>query len=154
MVDSYICTIAIADDHLHMRQVVRQIIESFGYNIIIEAEDGQKLIDKIISGSVPDICVLDMNMPFLNGVQTTRILKERWPSIKIAIFSMSDRMKSLQPLKTISASERSIILKIYSAGLNAQPLSLMKYLSGNCFLTATLTQQGLLIMKSVLLRTS
>lgn len=91
MVDSYICTIAIADDHLHMRQVVRQIIESFGYNIIIEAEDGQKLIDKIISGSVPDICVLDMNMPFLNGVQTTRILKERWPSIKIAIFSMSDR---------------------------------------------------------------
>lgn len=91
MMNSCVKSFAIADDHWHMRQAIKQTLVSFGYNLIIEAEDGRKLIDQITSSSIPDICLLDMNMPFLNGVQTTRILKEKWPSIKIIIFSMSDR---------------------------------------------------------------
>lgn len=109
MIDSYISTIAIADDHWHMRHAIKQILESFGYNVIIEAENGQKLIDQIISGSEPDICLLDMNMPFLNGIETTCILKEKWPSIKIVIFSMNQSARVRQ--EALDAGADAYILK-------------------------------------------
>lgn len=109
MAYSYISSIGIADDHWHFRKALKLALESFGYNVIIEAENGQELIDKIIRGSVPDICVLDMNMPFLNGVQTTLKLKERWPFIPIVICSMNDSAHVRE--EALNAGANAYILK-------------------------------------------
>jgi len=82
--------IALADDHVMVRKGIKEIISSFGgFDIIIEASDGEELINLIKSVNVlPDICVLDINMPNKNGYDTLKGIKELWPSVKFLILTM------------------------------------------------------------------
>jgi len=83
--------IAIADDHEGVRGGLRLMLEGFGFEVIIEADNGEDLISKITHGSkFPDLCILDFNMPVMNGMETTIALKSEWRSIKIIGFSMND----------------------------------------------------------------
>src|SRR5579871_1115264 len=83
--------IAIAEDYALTRFSLRAIITSIpGYKICIEARNGKELIDHV-SGStyLPDILLLDICMPVLNGYDTIKILKKKWPQIKIIVLSQN-----------------------------------------------------------------
>lgn len=69
---------------------------SFGYDVIIEAEHGQSLIEKLEAGKLPDICIIDLKMPFLDGYKTTRYIKQKWPFIKVLIFSLENETPNQQ----------------------------------------------------------
>jgi len=84
-------TIAIVDDNALIRESVKFRLSSLGYNVIMEAENGQEFLDKLHENAVPDVCVLDINMPVMDGLETTIHLKKEWPAIKIIFFSMEDR---------------------------------------------------------------
>lgn len=79
--------IAIADDNKMMRLVIKDLIQSFGYTVTIEAENGNDLISQLQVSQIPDVCIVDVNMPVLNGFDTAFEIKKSWPSIKILIFS-------------------------------------------------------------------
>jgi two-component system, NarL family, invasion response regulator UvrY len=84
--------IAIADDQKLIRTGIAQIINSFGeFKVIIEAINGQDLMDKIRqSPELPDICVIDINMPVMNGYETSAAIRKTWPKIKCLALSMVD----------------------------------------------------------------
>jgi len=84
-------TIAIVDDNALIRESVKFRLSSLGYHVVMEAENGQEFLDKLHVNRAPDICVLDINMPVMDGLETTVHLKKEWPGVKIIFFSMEDR---------------------------------------------------------------
>jgi DNA-binding NarL/FixJ family response regulator len=81
-------TIGIADDHELMRSAIKLLLLKNNFSVIIEAANGDDLIIKIQNATEkPAICIVDANMPVLNGCETVVMLKERNPEIKIIAYS-------------------------------------------------------------------
>jgi len=82
--------ILVADDHELMRRGVRSLLEAeAGWRVIGEASNGQELLKKA-QELKPDIVVLDVGMPLLNGLEASRRLRKILPEVKILILSMHD----------------------------------------------------------------
>jgi len=97
-------TIAIVDDHAMLRQAVNLRLSLLGYKVILEAENGQVFIDNLPKlPAPPDICLLDINMPVLDGFETAIELKKSWPQIKILFFSMHNSNAFVCKAKQIGA---------------------------------------------------
>jgi DNA-binding NarL/FixJ family response regulator len=77
-------TVAIADDHALFRQAAVTVLSQIGFHVILEAADGLDLLSLLSHrASLPDISVLDIDMPFMDGYETARRLQRDYPSIKI-----------------------------------------------------------------------
>jgi DNA-binding NarL/FixJ family response regulator len=88
--------IAMADDHVLIRQALASLVESFGgYEVIIQASNGQELLDKIDMGNLPALILLDISMPVLNGIETAKIISTKFPDIKILALTMMDDEQSV-----------------------------------------------------------
>lgn len=81
--------IALADDETLFRKGIQILVEGFdNMEVVLEAENGQDLLDKLsISDALPDIILLDLNMPVLDGVETAKILQKKFSDLKIIILS-------------------------------------------------------------------
>lgn len=82
------CTVAIADDHDAVRGCLQYILSTWGYTVIIQAANGHELISQMNGLTLPDICIIDINMPGMNGNEAIRIIREKWPGVKILVYSM------------------------------------------------------------------
>jgi len=83
--------IVLVDDHRLFRSGIASLIDNLtGYKIIFEADNGQELIRRISQKFKPDIILLDMNMPVMNGESTAQWLIGHYPEISIIILSMID----------------------------------------------------------------
>ena len=80
--------IAVIEDHLMLRECLLNCLSLWGYSVIIQACNGQDFIDTIDNNNLPEICILDLNMPVLDGYETIKVLNNLWPGIKIIVFSM------------------------------------------------------------------
>jgi two-component system invasion response regulator UvrY len=85
-------TIAIADDHPCLRAGIMELIYKFGnYELAMEAGDGKEFLEKFDQlNTQPDLCMLDISMPIMNGFDTLKELKQKWPTQKVIIFSHYD----------------------------------------------------------------
>jgi DNA-binding NarL/FixJ family response regulator len=82
--------ILIADDHEVVRHGVRDLLSTQpGWEICGEAAAGREAI-QFIEKSKPDIAILDLSMPGLNGMETARQIRKSWPDIRILIFTMHE----------------------------------------------------------------
>lgn len=82
--------LAIADDHEIFRKGVIEIISSWDeFAVTIEAKHGKDLIYRLTNASkLPDICIIDINMPELNGYDTLAEIKKQWPKMKVLVLTM------------------------------------------------------------------
>lgn len=82
--------IAIVDDEALFRKGMGYIISDFeGMELIMEAPDGQDFLDRLAAGApLPDVVLMDMKMERLNGMETTKILLERHPDVKVLVLSL------------------------------------------------------------------
>jgi DNA-binding NarL/FixJ family response regulator len=91
--------IAIADDHEKVRLALKLFFEDNGFKVVIEAINGEDLIQKLRAATdMPDICVLDANMPVMDGCGAAPVLKNEFPDIKIIAFS-DDTSKGCKMLR-------------------------------------------------------
>jgi DNA-binding NarL/FixJ family response regulator len=90
MIDTKITRVLIVDDHAHAREAIReQLSEYEDFTIIGEAQNGEEAI--FLSDELePDLILMDINMPGLNGLKTTKLIKERHPNIIIVILTVSE----------------------------------------------------------------
>ncbi len=84
--------LALCDDHQLFRKGLRQLIEDFSIptEILWEAENGRDALHYTRKGLVPEILLLDAQMPVMDGEQTARILKSEFPDVKVLVLSMLD----------------------------------------------------------------
>ena len=82
-------TVAIADDYNLMRDTLAAFLLDLGYNVVIRAGNGRQLLDQLNhADSLPDLCLLDVDMPVMDGYETARYLHEHHASIKILATSV------------------------------------------------------------------
>jgi two-component system, NarL family, nitrate/nitrite response regulator NarL len=87
--------VLIADDHPHAQQAVIEMLEDDPYFTIVgQAKNGQEAIElsKLL---IPDIILMDIQMPIMNGLEATKVIKEDSPFIKIIMLSVSDDVADL-----------------------------------------------------------
>lgn len=85
-------TIGIADDQQLFLKSLATLINTFGkFQTVVEGLNGQDLLMKLEAGDhSPDIILLDVNMPVMDGVASARVLADRYPSTKLVALSMKD----------------------------------------------------------------
>jgi two-component system, chemotaxis family, chemotaxis protein CheY len=77
----------IADDDAIVRSVIRSFVEADGYKVCGEAADGVETIDRAAELK-PDLVLLDLAMPRLNGAEVASILRHAMPHVRIVLFTM------------------------------------------------------------------
>ncbi|WP_053144395.1 response regulator transcription factor [Pseudomonas sp. P97.38] len=86
----------LADDHEVTRTgFISMLAGSPGFEVVGQARDGQEALD-LCERLQPDIAILDIRMPVLNGLGAARILQQRQPGIKVVIFTMDDSPDHLE----------------------------------------------------------
>ena len=83
--------IALADDHTMFRKGLAVLINLFpGYHVSMEAANGRELIDKLDPHHLPDIVLLDIHMPVMDGYATAAWLHKNHPAIRVLALSTMD----------------------------------------------------------------
>ncbi len=86
-----ITQIALVDDHTLLRNGLAALITSFEeYAVLFEAANGKEFIDQLKTFPAPDIVLLDITMPEMNGLETAEWIKKNLPAAKILVLSVMD----------------------------------------------------------------
>jgi two-component system, NarL family, response regulator NreC len=104
--------ILLADDHVIFRQGLRSLLEQAGMAVIGEASDGQEAL-RIAHVRRPDVAVLDIAMPHLNGLETARRLRETMPQTKSVVLTM--HTEDPYVLEALQAGVVGYVLKTQAA---------------------------------------
>jgi len=101
--------IVLVDDHVLLRNGLATLVTSLGYTVMYECSNGKQLIEKISRNNEPDLVLMDINMPELDGFETTLWLKKNYPLINVLALSMYDNESSI--IRMIKNGARGYILK-------------------------------------------
>jgi DNA-binding NarL/FixJ family response regulator len=101
--------ITLIDDHTLIRNGLVQLIQSLGYSVLMEADNGKDFINKLDKGNLPDLVLMDINMPEMDGYQTTQWLKVNHPEVHVLALSMYDSEGSI--IKMLKSGAKGYILK-------------------------------------------
>src|SRR5262245_48422119 len=101
--------ILLADDHDVMRRGLKELLETQnGWKVTGEASTGREAVD--VAGKIkPDVAILDLTMPELNGLEATRQIKRVLPKTEVLIFTMHDNEKLIRDV--LSAGALGYVLK-------------------------------------------
>lgn len=129
-------TVILADDHRIFRDGLRPLLDRQpDFEVVAEAEDGLETLEMVWEHK-PDILVLDISMPKLNGIEVTRRVVSEFPQCKIVILSMhADRRFVLETLKAgasgylLKESSFKELLSALRAAVNGQ-IHLSEQISG------------------------
>lgn len=102
--------VALVDDHILLRKGLAALINSFDdFTVVFEADNGQDMQQKIETDNLPDLVLLDINMPKMDGYTSAQWLKQTYPLIKIMALSMYDNENAV--IRMFKAGARGYILK-------------------------------------------
>lgn len=86
-----IIKVALADDHVLLRNALAALIDSYGdCKVVQQASDGLELIEQIKATQVPDVAILDLNMPNKDGLETAEWLQDHFPQVLVLMLTMYD----------------------------------------------------------------
>jgi DNA-binding NarL/FixJ family response regulator len=80
-------TLLLVDDHQLLRQGLRRAVEEAGFEVVGEAGDGQEAV-RLAETLQPDLVLMDVSMPILDGIEATRLICTRAPHTRVVILTM------------------------------------------------------------------
>ncbi len=102
--------VALVDDHKLLRNSLGILIEMLqGFEIILQADNGKDFINQLVGGKSPDIALVDITMPVMDGIETTLYLTKHYPAIKVIALSMI--RNDLIVIRMLKNGARGYILK-------------------------------------------
>jgi len=105
-------TVLITDDTIFTRTVLRSILTANGFKHIIEAANGEEAVKQYKAQS-PDIVLMDITMPVMNGIDALRLIREHDPSARV-IMCTAMGQKSMV-VEAIKAGARDFIVKPFQS---------------------------------------
>src|SRR5258708_20181245 len=104
--------IILADDHVLVRQGLRSLLEREKFQVMAEASDGQDAV-RLIETNHPDIAILDISMPTLNGIDAARSLSRSSPKTKIILLTQHEEEQYIH--EALEAGVKGDVLKNQAA---------------------------------------
>lgn len=102
--------VVLVDDHVLLRNGLANLIESFGgYKVLFQANNGKAFTEQLNPALLPDVILLDINMPEMDGYETCLWLKSNYPGIKVLALSMYDNENAV--IRMFKAGAKGYILK-------------------------------------------
>ncbi|MEE1305413.1 MAG: response regulator transcription factor [Agathobacter sp.] len=102
--------IMITDDHSMIREGLKNLLELEGdIEVIAEAENGEECLEKLASGIKPDVLLLDINMPKMNGLEVLKKLKDRKSKVKVLVLTVHNETEYL--MKAVDIGINGYVLK-------------------------------------------
>jgi DNA-binding NarL/FixJ family response regulator len=96
--------VAIVDDHYFFRQGVRDVLNAEpGITVVAESGDGQEALE-MLKAVQPDVVLMDVNLPTLNGLQVTQQIKNEYPNIHVIVLTAYDDEEQIYHAIRIGAS--------------------------------------------------
>ncbi|PWJ97141.1 response regulator receiver domain-containing protein [Flavobacterium araucananum] len=133
-------TIALIDDHEGLRISLQNFLEYSNFKVVLQAANGQEAIERLQMQEVlPDICILDISMPVMDGYQTAKQMAERYPEIKILVFSSLDNKKSI--IEMLRLGVRGYVLK--GSAPEKLKKAVIKLDQGEYYLSETISKTAL-----------
>jgi DNA-binding NarL/FixJ family response regulator len=104
-------TVVIVEDHLLLSQAIGNIVDSFDdFEVICLCNNGKELTEKFsTSDLIPDVILMDINMPIMNGIETTEWLTKHHPNVKVLALSVEDDEDTV--LRMLRAGAKGYLLK-------------------------------------------
>ncbi len=101
--------VMLVDDHVLMREGIKQLLEFDGsVEVIEEAGNGQECVDKL-NHVIPDVLLLDINMPVMNGLEVLQYIREKHIDVKVLILTVHNEVEYL--MKAVDIGVNGYILK-------------------------------------------
>ena len=104
-------SVVVVDDHTLLSQAIGAMVNTFEkFTVLYTCKNGQELIEKFsVSEDIPDVVLMDINMPILNGVETTEWINENHPEVNVMALSVEDEDYTI--LKMLKAGAVGYLLK-------------------------------------------
>lgn len=104
-------SVVIVDDHLLFAQALENLVNTFDhFKVLYHVNNGKELLTQLDSeANTPDIALMDINMPVLNGIETMQVLNRDHPGIKVLALSMDDDEGTI--IKMLRAGAKGYLLK-------------------------------------------
>lgn len=140
--------IAIAEDNSFVRQAILERLQPHNEIVVSHmANNGQELLRSLEKDSNIDLVLMDLQMPILNGIETTRQLKQRYPQIKVLILTMFDDDENL--FNAIMAGAQGYLLKEDNSQLLFN--GIMDTMTGGAAMSASMALKTLNLIRQPLL---
>lgn len=101
--------IVLVDDHALLRNGLSALVSDLGYNVRYECNNGKQLSERISMDDEPDIVLMDIHMPEMDGFETTEWLRNNYPLVNVIALSMFDDETSI--IRMLKSGARGYILK-------------------------------------------
>jgi len=103
-------SVALVDDHTLLRKGLANLVRNYSdYAVLFEADNGKEFIKQLKLRSLPDIVLLDINMPGMDGYETALWIKHNYPEIRVLALSMYDNEQSI--IRMMKNGAKGYILK-------------------------------------------
>lgn len=102
-------TIALVDDHALLRNGLAALVKTLGHTVVVEASNGKDFISKLDTSNLPRVVLMDINMPEMDGYETTQWLKQHHPEITVMALSMYDTETAI--IRMMKCGAKGYILK-------------------------------------------
>jgi len=103
-------SVALVDDHTLLRKGLANLVRNYSdYAVLFEADNGKEFIKELKLESLPDIVLLDINMPTMDGYETALWIKHHYPEIRVLALSMYDNEQSI--IRMMKNGAKGYILK-------------------------------------------
>ncbi len=130
-------TVAIADDHMLMAEGLAKLVED-DFEVVAKVDSGRELL-RIAAQRPPDLALIDVSMPEMTGVETTRELLEMTPACKVILISMHSQAEMVR--EAFRAGASGYVLKRSAA---AELLTAMwEVMNGNAYVSSSIAKEAL-----------
>lgn len=109
-------SVVVVDDHALLSQAIGGLVDGFEqFTVLYTCMNGQELLDKLRNPkNIPDVVLMDVNMPILNGIETTAHLHQSHPQIKVLALSIEEDETVI--LKMLRAGAKGYLMKDVKKG--------------------------------------
>ena len=102
--------VALADDHVLLRNALASLIDRFeNCKVVVQANNGKELATEISKDILPDVVLLDLNIPEMNGFETATWLRDNYPTIHVLMLTMYDSELTL--IRLLQAGVKGFLKK-------------------------------------------
>jgi two-component system chemotaxis response regulator CheY len=114
----------VIDDSRAMRMILRRVLTSSGFEVI-EAGDGQQALDLMAAGPVPDVALIDWNMPVMNGLEFVVAVRAIKDYRQMTLMMVTTESEHSQIVRALAAGAHEYVLKPFTHEAITEKLSLL-----------------------------